>query len=160
MTRPSKWNSCFFAALNKIVTGGFKSQLTSIFLNTFENSTQLDVIVGQKPYIGGAAEAAHTFSTISGDYFKAQIWISSTVLANASQEFVSETIFHESIHAYLDATGTESAVVEHIAMLTGWVDCELAALQGEYNSLSLHDALCLILGGFGDTDYLDPTMYN
>jgi hypothetical protein len=146
--------------LNKLLTGGFKSELTSILVNTFGTSDLLDLTVKNLPHPASWGDAG-TFYQPAGDGAFITMTLNTTELQNSSQEFVAETIFHEVIHAYLDAnTPIKNALLQHHEMITSYVDCELAALKEIFPTLSSHDGLCIILGGMYDVQQYDTATFN
>lgn len=152
-------NACFKAVLNNMISGGLQSELTSILVNTFGTSNTLSLTFKNLAYPATYADAISNGT--AGDNPSISITLNSTVLQNSSKEFVTETIFHEVIHAYLNVNTTlRGTMPQHCEMITSYVDCELAALRELFPTLSSHDGLCMILGGMGDVQQYDATTLN
>jgi len=154
--------ACFSAVLNSMIAGGLKGELTNLIMNVFNSNDTVDLHVGEKPFLpGGTAVAAITTWGKNGNVFAAQTYLNKQALINSSKEFITETIFHEAIHAYLDYNTTvRDELGQHEQMINSYVDCELASLQELFPNLTSHDGLCLILQGFGNVQMFDSATFN
>jgi hypothetical protein len=153
-------NPCFKGVLNNMISGGFKSELTSILTSTFGTSDDVNLTFKNLNEPSGFGDAGTNGSGSNGVY-NIVTTLNTTALQNASREFVTETIFHEVIHAYLNINSTlRGSMPQHCEMIEAYVGCELAAMQEIFPTLSSHDGLCMILGGMADVQQYDNTTYN
>ncbi len=147
---------CLQSAANRVLYGSYKPDMTAI-MNQFDCDENLELSVIQHA-VSQHGEDAYTAESLTGDYCHENIYLNLDKLKGASQEFVAETIFHESIHALLNVNGAiKNELQQHKEMINNYVNIEQTALQTIYPSLSTHDALCLILGGMGDVQEYDST---
>jgi hypothetical protein len=69
-----------------------------------------------------------------------------------------ETAMHEIYHAYLYShPSVKGNLTQHAYMIQNYVNTEVTTLRKVFPNLSIHDAQCLVLSGYGD---LDTTTYN
>jgi hypothetical protein len=153
-------NPCFKSVLNTMINGGFKSELTSILNNTFGTSDDVNLTFKNLNEPAGFGDAG-TNGSGSGGVYNITTTLNTTALQYASREFVTETIFHEVIHAYLTINTTlRGSMPQHCEMIEAYVDCELSAMKEIFPNLSSHDGLCMILGGMSDVQQYDNTTFN
>lgn len=92
---------------------------------------------------------------------KVRTSLNNTALANASKEYIAETIFHEIMHGYFDANGTIlDEFAQHVEMATAYLNKEVAALQEVFPGLNTHDAQCMVIGGYADIQTNNPALLN
>ncbi|QEC43366.1 SprT-like domain-containing protein [Pseudobacter ginsenosidimutans] len=107
-----------------------------------------------------------THAYASGDYFTAEITLNTTVLQNASKEYIAATIYHEIIHAYLNWSGLKGELVQHNEMAETYLSHMKDSLMHYYPTLSAADAEALCWGGLHQTNAWtalqanDPAKYN
>lgn len=69
-------------------------------------------------------------------------------------------MFHEIIRGYLRSSTTiRGELNSHIEMANSYVNKEINALQEVFPNLSLHDASCLVIGGYADIQGNDPATF-
>ena len=95
---------------------------------------------------------------VAGAKYNQEIRLNFAALDNASQEFVTATIYHEIIHAFMRSNGTSDSS-QHELMATDWRDDISNQLQLDYPNLSKEDADALAWGGLVETNQWQ-TMYN
>jgi len=85
-------------------------------------------------------------------------------LQNASQEYLLESVIHETYHAYLYVNPSVlNNLIQHVYMAQNYVNAEVALLINLYPPLSAnanHDALALVLAGYGDLQATNPSAFN
>lgn len=152
---------CFSSVFQSQENAGLKNDLTNIFINTFTSSVDINLYIGEMPTLPGNADAQTHILVKNADLIAITITLNDAALKNASKEFIAETIFHESIHAYLDANTTiYTEMQQHCTMIESYLDCELSALQEVFPTLSSHDGLCMIIGGMEDIQEYDSDTLN
>jgi hypothetical protein len=153
-------NPCFRTVLNTLQQNGLKNELTSILLGTFGVDDQINLTFLEAPTTSNSSDA-QTKPDIKVGYIDITTTLSEQKLANASKEFIAETMFHEIIHAYLDAnSNVHNELQQHCQMIETYVACELNALQEIFPKLSSHDGLSLILDGFEQVQEYDQDTFN
>ena len=74
-----------------------------------------------------------------------EITLNSTELANASKEYITATIMHEALHAYL--TYSHTLLNQHLDMATNYLSSMQSQLLSMYPNLSEANAHLLVWGG-------------
>ena len=154
-------NPCLIAVFNKLTANGLKNEISNILQNIFGTSDDITLTEKQVASLPPGEDAA-TYATFSPpNFYFVTTSYSSAVMQTASQEFIAETMFHEALHGYLSVNTTvKGELPQHCQMINSYVDCELAALQEVFPTLSSHDGLCLILGGMGQVQQYDADTFN
>ncbi len=155
-------NPCHKAVLQSLMANGLGNDITNILKSTFGvgeyvNVTFQDVVtLPNDPDI-----PAKTNPSFKGQYIDITTQLNNTVLANATKEYIAETFFHEILHGYLDANKMiKNALCQHIEMAQSYLDKEVNALMELFPKLTLHDAQCLVIGGYGDIQANNPDVMN
>src|SRR5262249_21459149 len=91
---------CLSGVFHKLLTSGIKTKLTDILLS-FNSNEYLTYNIKSLPTSPGTDDAKTTGSS-SGDFCTITTTLYKNQLANASQEFIAETIFHEALHGYIN----------------------------------------------------------
>ncbi len=154
-------NPCFVSVLKTLMGTGMTNAVSNILINVFGTSETLNLTYNQATSISGSPTAdAATNPSKSGDYLNITTTLSTSQLANASQEFIAETMFHEAIHAFLDTNSVvASELNQHVTMLQSWVTAEVTALQQVFPNLTTVNAECLVLGGFQNVQEAQPATF-
>lgn len=80
-------------------------------------------------------------------------------MPNASQEYITATILHESLHAYMDYLNQSWTDGQQHERMTSYIETMASILHNMYPTLSRDDYYALAWGGLEKTDeYLHPTM--
>ena len=140
------------AAVRSDITYNLNESMLSIFnSNTAFNLNFVDDVASN---LKDPAESAETTGSAqpekSGDRIiitsmDLQITFNKTVLSNASKEYVTATIMHEAIHAYLRYSQT--IVSQHLDMARNYISVMADQLLKLYPNLSPIDAKNLAWGG-------------
>lgn len=139
---------CIVDAFNKMRAAQFNNAVQNILKN-FNQSANLaftiqDFSISQYPQ-----ENAYT------DVSAKSITLNNFALANASQEFITKSIYHEILHIYLNV----SEISDHNIMAKNYVSPIASALMIQYPKLSKEDAASLAWSGLYDSkawNKLDP----
>jgi hypothetical protein len=154
-------NMCLTKVLDHLRFDNIKSNLYAMFYKEFANSEEFDAYFQQVASVPDINEDAHTTPVLKGQFLDVQIQLSMQRLSNASQEFIAETMYHEIIHAYLDAnTGLYNEMNQHVYMFTNLIDDEVNSVRAAYPGLSTHDYYCIVIAGYGDIQANYPTLFN
>jgi hypothetical protein len=147
-------NPCLKALLEALINGQtLQTDVTNILRNTFGgtsdfNVTFIDGNFTSDPYIGQNAAGTDPENGYNFD-----IKFNTPIISSSSQEYMMETAMHEIFHAYLYVNHTLlNGVTQHTYMIKNYVNTEVAALQQVFPNLSVHDAECLVLAGYGTLD--------
>jgi hypothetical protein len=152
---------CWQAIFTQLDTGGIKSNLANIITNTFGGTDSINLTIREEPTAPGGGDANTSVSNKNANAINVQTTLSQSVLANASKEYIAETIYHEAIHGYLYANTTiVGNLNQHYAMIDSYIDVELANLQALFSGLTTHDGLCMILGGLSEVNQYNSTAFN
>ncbi len=151
-------NLCLSTIITNLTTSGsLNNNVTSMLRNTFGTSDQVNINFSDVASLSSGAPAETSGSSLNNldvVFIKSQ-------LANASQEYLAETAIHEIYHAYLFVNPTiKGNLSQHLYMAQNYVNSEVSALQQQFPSLSLHDAQCLAIAGYGELQQNDPNAFN
>jgi hypothetical protein len=149
-------NACLKALINRLTSDQtIQTDVTTILRNTFGTSDNINVTFDQATLAGSYATAD---ANTTGQNNSFTVTFNTPIISGASQEYMLETTMHEIFHAYLYVNPTiRQGFSQHAYMIQNYVNTEVATLQKVFPNLSLHDAQCLVLGGYGA---LDPTTLN
>ncbi len=146
-------NPCLAALINQLINDqALQTNVTSILRNTFEVSDQVNLTFAQGDLTNTdvGTGAAGTDGPQKDNFV---ITFNTPIIANASKEYLMETTIHEIFHAYLYANPlVKGTFTQHQYMIQNYINTEVQALQLVFPNLSIHDAECLVLGGYGDLD--------
>lgn len=155
-------NSCWKALFNTIKSNGLTNDISTLLKNTFGSSTKYNVIISEEANLtnsqGVYVEGNTSVSYDLNGNLVLNIKLNSTALADATKEYISATIYHEIVHAYLRATGMMSRLQQEDAIAYDYVTCLIAALQETFPSMSLDSATALSWGGLEGTPTYNNTL--
>jgi len=162
-------NPCLSSIVNILVNGGLNTEVTNTLTNTFGTSDKINLTFSDGTLTGqdatAKAQTGGTRSVTNGvpTGYNLSITFNDPQLKGASQEYLTFITIHEIYHAYLDAQGTiTGSLAQHMDMAQNYVNAQVALLIDLYPALSAnnnHDALCLVLSGYGEIQTSDPTAY-
>ncbi|WP_254561396.1 hypothetical protein [Dyadobacter diqingensis] len=132
-------SKCFKDVFNNLLSAQFNNKVQTI-LSNFNKSSTLSFTIKDAATMsdGNTQKAAETLGN--------QIVLNSTLMANASQEFVTATIYHEVLHVFINNTET----YDHNKMSTEYVTPMIQALMSWF-PLSYEDAEALAWSGLQST---------
>ncbi|WP_316805422.1 hypothetical protein [Pedobacter nototheniae] len=153
---------CLKAMVQKELDRGINFSAEETLNSIFGENSDINLDFGDKIYANtgtdGGALITKAVRNPNGSVAKMDITITlnSGILPNASQEYITATILHESLHAYFDyknGVGDENG--QHIIMASQpYISKFSAAMQKIYPNMSGEDALALAWGGLeGTPDY-------
>jgi len=130
---------CFKNVFSNLISTQFNNKVQTI-LSNFNKSSTLSFTIKDAAIMsdGNTQKAAETLGN--------QIVLNSTLMANASQEFVTATIYHEVLHVFINNTET----YDHNKMSTEYVTPMIQALMSWF-PLSYEDAEALAWSGLQST---------
>jgi hypothetical protein len=152
---------CFVSVLNSLSANGLKNQLSSILQGVANSGDVLNINFKESTTLPAGTDAYTTCASGNGADFTISITLNTTVLQNASNQFIAETMFHEILHAYFfSQTSVNTPFAQHCEMIQNYVAVEENALMEIFPTLSAHDAVSIILGGMADVQEYDPATLN
>lgn len=149
---------CIRNMVQEAINRDCKNQITTFINSTFDKNPTMDITFTDAPLgnmlVGDGITNVHVGGT-GTCYIAVTLNSSPGALPDASKEYVAATIFHEAIHAWIDATNTTSSSsnsVSHETMTSATnIDMLSIALREMYPALSLQDAKDLAWGGLQKT---------
>ena len=153
---------CYVSVFNTLTSSGLTNDLSNLITNTFGCNDTVNLTYLEAPSVYGDSTATASTKPNGGTGFlNLDITLSESQLAGASQEYIAETMFHEAIHAFLDATqGVTNPLNQHLQMIQSYVNVELAALTEIFPNLTPTNGECLIFGGMQDVVENNPAMFS
>lgn len=91
---------CIRGPVQEAITQDFKTQISDIILNVFGESENISVYIDDVDYLPDSVDGS-TFSGVSGGYPNFIIELNRNILKNSSKEYITITVFHEFLHAYI-----------------------------------------------------------
>jgi hypothetical protein len=149
-------NPCLKAIIDNLTNNKtIQTDVTNVLRNTFGVNDQVNITFNEGILTG--SHSADDANTSGNQLNNLVVTFNTPAIASASKEYLLETTMHEIYHAYLDVnTSLKGSLSQHAYMIKNYVTTEVATLQKVFPSLSLHDAQCLVLAGYGD---IDPTTF-
>ena len=149
---------CIRSMVQEAISKDCKNQITTFINSTFDKNPTMDITFVDAPLGNMVVGDGTTVAHIGGSgtcYITVTLNSSPGALPSASKEYIAATIFHESVHAWIDATNTlnnSSNSVSHETMASASnIDMLATALREMYPALSLQDAKDLAWGGLQKT---------
>jgi len=149
-------DSCLRALVQNIINNNIEYETDAALQSIFNtnSSINLNFLDGNIPQpTNGIVRDAVTTGTSQGALINGNYKLNLTItlnlpsLQNASQEYITATIIHEAIHAYLDYTKTITN--QHLVMATSYIQLMANTLISMYG-ISPDDATALAWGGLED----------
>ncbi|MBS1520008.1 MAG: hypothetical protein JST50_03340 [Bacteroidetes bacterium] len=145
-------NPCLKGLLDNLaINNTLQTDVTSMLRNTFGTSDVINItfVDGDFTSTLGTADAG----TDGLSYNNFEVKFNTPIIKDGSKEFLLETAMHEIYHAYLYANPTvKGNLTQHAYMIQNYVNAEVQTLRQVFPNLSIHDAECLVLSGYGDLD--------
>ncbi|PSL46327.1 hypothetical protein CLV51_103305 [Chitinophaga niastensis] len=153
--RDSLKNPCFKKALKNLRGQIFDSRYSAILYEFYGNKSNSDLSFSEAPLAGN--DCAVTTGYASGIYGTGRTVLNTNQLKNASQEFITATLMHETLHAYMlghppDPTVADKNGRDHNQMVKDYINIIADALSEIFPNLLWEDALALAWGGLDETD--------
>ena len=150
-------NPCLRAIITQLTSDNtIQTDVTDILRNTFGVNDQVNITFGEAVLTG--ANSTTDANTSGSQLNNMDVVFNTPMITNATKEFLLETTMHEIFHAYLYVNPAISrGFSQHAYMIQNYVNAEVTTLRAVFPNLSVHDAECLVLAGYGD---LDPTTLN
>jgi len=147
---------CMLAVLNQTINAGLRNDITRLVRETFNRPDDMTLKFSQTT--GLASNIGGT--TTASDYVQ-RVELNANIMPNSSKEYIAETIFHESFHAYLNTTPiSKNELTQHIEMGRSYVRHAVTALNELFPTMLEKDAKSLILAGFGNVQDGNPVYFN
>jgi len=150
---------CLKNTLNNLLINNYTSQISNM-LNTIWGSTlDCNVRFLQTDTLPTDVDA-RTRTTIAQGIMTHRIRLNQPILDSASIEYVAAIMFHEILHAYLNATGVYGNTVTHNAIANQYVNMLSSSLSAHFPNLDPIDIKALAWGGLQDTQAWDSIKVN
>ncbi|AMR31572.1 hypothetical protein A0256_09115 [Mucilaginibacter sp. PAMC 26640] len=146
--------------VNSTILSGVVNKINSLITSVFENSTKMNLNFIDVSTLPSYADG---FTDPNGGIIDVRLNVTVQLdlnhLPNYSQEYIARVIMHESLHAYLMASGTADRL-QHEDMAIKYVTQMALALQQMFPGLSDVEAKNVSLGGLQFTDTFANTIKN
>jgi hypothetical protein len=144
-------NPCIKAAVDNAVDANFKDEITQLVNEVFGESEDFNIDIVDVNYLADSVDG-ETWAMPQGNGLLFDIELNQNVLASSSREYITATIFHELLHAYLAYLDIDShqSGTQHQTMASEYLDRLSDSLTERYN-ISENDALNLSWGGLSKT---------
>ncbi len=127
-------NPCLKNRLNSLMQNNFSNRIKDILINVFDKSPTLLLNFEQVNTLPNTVNAwADPRSYISGDYTRLFIQLNGSTLPNASSEYVTTTLLHETLHQYFGLTDN-SQIWDHEDIALAYRGAISQALQDIYGT--------------------------
>ena len=141
-------NPCFINIVNNLISGGLETDI-NLFLRTFNTPDYSLTFVNNVTLplnVDGNTDRPNSYTI--------EIALNQLALAHSSSEYISATVLHEILHAYLgvDLGLYSRDETQHNAMANGYINTMTNILKRLYPTLNEEDAWALAWGGLGLTD--------
>jgi hypothetical protein len=152
-------NPCVRNIANSLTDVEFANQINELINDVFgDTNNKVNVILNEDNTL---PSRARTQVTSEGDPFDVTITLNATWLAASSQEYIADVIYHEAIHAYLNATGySRDQLEQHVEIAENYVLALKAALLELFPDMDEQDATGLSLRGLNDVMEHNPSYWN
>lgn len=150
-------NPCLKGLITQLASGGaIQNDVTNMLRNTFGVNDDVNLTFKQETIAGSTDDA-----TTDGQKGDIVITFNTPQIASASQEYMMESTMHEIFHAYLDQNPTvKGNLTQHTYMIQNYINMEVGALRQYFPNLSVHDAECIALAGYGALQSSNPAAFN
>ncbi|HEY9044597.1 MAG TPA: hypothetical protein VIN08_01815 [Ohtaekwangia sp.] len=148
---------CLRMAIKNLVSKDLTNDINKAILDIFETKPNINLIFEEEAALGD--RPGRTISDSRNGSFNVTILLNPT-LENSSSEYIASVVYHEAMHAFLNANGFGYEFEQHIEMAENYIDWMVDALKEISPSLSDKDAICLSLRGFGTILERDPPYFN
>jgi hypothetical protein len=144
-------NPCIADAVNNAIDAAFKDEITQLVLEVFGTSEDFNIEIVDVFDIESSVDG-RTYAMPQGDGLLFDIELNKNTLSSSSKEYITATVFHELLHAYLSYLDIDSFLndSQHINMANEYVVRLSESLTVRYN-ISEQDAINLSWGGLGMT---------
>ena len=154
-------NPCLSNIANQLKSNStIQTQVTNVLRNTFGVNNQVNITFTQAD-LTRTNVGQGSASTSGSQLNNLDVVFNTPVIANASKEYLTEVFMHEIYHAYLYVNpAVRGNLSQHLYMAQNYINAEVTSLRNIYTTLSQHDALCLVISGYGDLQTADPNAFN
>lgn len=144
-------NPCIGDAVDNAIDAAFKDEITQLVLEVFGASEEFNIEIVDVSDIESSVDG-RTYAMPQGNGLLFDIELNKNTLSSSSKEYITATVFHELLHAYLAYLNIDSFLndSQHINMANVYIDRLSESLTERYN-ISEQDAINLSWGGLGMT---------
>ena len=147
---------CLSSSVNKAVDKNFSNEIQDLILDVFGESEDFNIEIEAFDFeddtLDGTCYPAIVDPT--SNYAKFIITIN-TLLENSSNEYITATVFHEFLHAYMNYLNLPNVryndIIDHNEMANKYLKILSQILVDQYG-ISMSHAEALSWGGLGETD--------
>lgn len=150
---------CLKNTLHSMLLNNYTSQISSMLNTIWGATTDCNIRFLQTDTLPWGVDGI-TNTTISFGIMTQRVRLNQPVLDSASIEYVTTTMFHEVLHAYLNATGQYGNLKNHNTMANQYVNMLSSSLTEHFPSLDPVDVKALAWGGLHDTQAWDSIKVN
>ena len=149
---------CLRTIIKKLISKDLTNDINKATLNIFETKQNINLIFEEDANLGD--KPGRTIAKSINGSFNVTIWLNPN-LANSSSEYVASVVYHEAMHAYLNANTTISAELEqHVEMAENYIGWLNDALREIHPGLSNKNATALALRGLSNVMKNNPSYWD
>ncbi|MEB2787371.1 hypothetical protein [Algoriphagus persicinus] len=144
-------NPCISDAVDNAIDAAFKDEITQLVLDIFGTSEDFNIDIVDVIDIESSVDG-RIYAMPQGDGLLFDIELNRNTLSSSSKEYITATVFHELLHAYLAYLDIDSFLndSQHINMANEYIERLSESLTERYN-ISEQDAINLSWGGLSMT---------
>ena len=142
---------CIKAAVDNAVDENFKDEITELVNDVFGESEDFNIDIIDVTYLPDSVDG-ETLAMPQGDGLLFDIELNRNKLSTSSKEYITATIFHELLHAYLGYLDIDAFQddTQHDTMANEYLNRLSESLTQRYD-ISEQDAIHLSWGGLWET---------
>lgn len=151
-------NPCLDGVAVNLNNANIPSDINQVINDIFGSNNMTNLILEENTTLNAPAR---TTVTSESNPFVVTIAFNPSYFSNTSSEYVAATMYHEAMHAYLDAnTASRDGLEQHVTMATEYIDWLVDAMSQAYPGTPDKDAKGLALRGLADVMENNPAYWN
>ncbi|WP_333819129.1 hypothetical protein, partial [Ohtaekwangia sp.] len=148
---------CLRTAIKNLVNKDLTNDINKGILSIFGTNPNMNLYFEEDAGLG--KKPGTTRVTNEKNPFNVTIYLNPNFI-NSSSEYMTAVIYHEAIHAYLDANKEDrDKLVQHVMMAHEYIEWLSSALNEVFPLLSAKSANALALSGLGDVMRNNPPYF-
>jgi (2Fe-2S) ferredoxin len=148
---------CLRRAIKNLVSKDLTNNINKGILSIFGTNPNMNLYFEEDASLG--KKPGTTRVTNEKNPFNVTIYLNPNFV-NSSSEYMTAVIYHEAIHAYLDANKEDrDKLVQHVMMAHEYIEWLSGALNEVFPLLSTKSANALALSGLGDVMRNNPPYF-
>jgi hypothetical protein len=149
---------CLRMIVKKLISKEMTNDINKAILDIFETKTNMNLFIDEDANLGD--KPGRTRVTNEKNPFNVTIWLNPN-LANSSSEYAAAVLYHEAIHAYLDANKeSRDELEQHVKIAYEYIDWLSEALSEAFPTLPRKSANALALAGLRGVMLNNPSYFD